>query len=50
MNNYDKRMDEWAEKTFGSNQYGDREEEDEEIDWDEEIEGEFLELETEREK
>lgn len=49
----DKRQDEWIEKTFGSNQYGDREEEEEEeedFEWDDEIDENFETLETEREK
>jgi hypothetical protein len=55
MSSYDKRMDEWIEGTFGSNQYGDEEEEEDEdedegFDWDDEIDENFETLETEREK
>lgn len=54
----DKRQDEWIEKTFGSNQYGDdreeygEEDEEDDIDyeWDDEIEENFETLENEREK
>ena len=51
----EKRHDEWAESTFGSNQYGDDpeeeyEEEDDDFEWDDEIDENFETLETEREK